>query len=122
MGQIEFKKPPPIGEDIDKHLYPTSLPNNPQLLPENFWNERIQTWDRINHRLYRRVINIYAGLTPVCLVGGIAGWIISGRWQVGVGTFVLGALTGKIGTDVAVTYNQKLKDAGHPFIKTREII
>lgn len=119
---MEFKKPPEIGEDIHTPLYPTSLPNNPQLLPERFWNQRIQSWDQINHRLYRRIIDIGALGTIGCLFGGIAGWIISGRWQIGVGTFVLGMLPGKICTDVANTYNQKLKDAGHPFVKNRAII
>lgn len=116
-----FKKLPSIGEDMDKLLFPAELPKNPNLVIESFWNPRKQVHETINHQSYRRLSIIAEVVTGAYLGTSITGWISTGKWQVGVGLFLLGILSAKVGTNIAAEYNQKLKDAGYTYIKTCDI-
>lgn len=121
MEPIKWKERPRIGEDIDKPFFPEKLPNNPNLVKESFWNPRKQIRETINHKAYRRLIMVCGGISFAYLAEAVGGYVSTGDWKVGTSLFLLGILSSIIGRNLGTEYNQKLRDAGHPYIKTREI-
>ncbi len=118
MQPIEFRERPRIGADVSLPFYPARLPGNPELRTERVnIGERLIT---IRHKLLRRAIKISAGATTLALVGSVVA-LVSGHPEVAVGIFGVGVLAGKVNSDIADDYNQRLKDAGHPFVQTRGI-
>lgn len=78
---------------------------------ETYWSGSAQKCETLNHKAYRRMMEISGGLSVLYAGGAVGGWIASGRWQIGAAGLLLGVLSGFVMVNLSQEYDQKLRDA-----------